>query len=126
VKLYSYSKCSTCQRALKYANTKGRNLDVIDITENPPSLKELKQMLAILKAEGGSLKDLFNTSGVQYRELKMSEKLKAGMSESEALKLLSTNGRLIKRPFLIGKSAGTVGFKPEIFAKILTVQSGEK
>lgn len=77
-------------------------------------------MLEFLKADGGSLKDLFNTSGVQYRELKMSEKLKAGISESEALKLLSTNGKLVKRPFLLGKKNGTVGFKPEKFSKILS------
>lgn len=77
-------------------------------------------MLEFLKKNGGSLKDLFNTSGVQYRELKMAEKLKAGLTESEALKLLSTNGKLIKRPFLLGKSNGTVGFKPDQFSKILS------
>lgn len=76
-------------------------------------------MLQILKAEGGSFKNLFNTSGVQYRELKVAEKIKAGMSESQALALLAENGKLIKRPFLISKEAGTVGFKEDAWARLL-------
>lgn len=76
-------------------------------------------MLEILKAKGGSLKDLFNTSGVQYRELKMSEKIKSGLTETEAIKLLSGNGKLIKRPFLLTKNDGTVGFKEDQWKKIL-------
>ena len=60
-------------------------------------------MLEILKAKGGSLKDLFNTSGVQYRELKMSEKIKSGLTETEAIKLLSGNGNLSNARFCLQK-----------------------
>lgn len=76
-------------------------------------------MLEHLKARGGTIKDLFNTSGIQYRELKIAEQFKAGLSDSKALNLLSENGKLVKRPFLLGEDFGLVGFKPEAWAKIL-------
>lgn len=59
---------------------------------------------------GGEIKKLFNTSGQQYRELKIKDKLNS-MSVQDAISLLSGNGKLIKRPFLISDSFGTVGFK---------------
>lgn len=89
------------------------------MVKNPPSLKELKSMLEFLKNQGGGLKNLFNTSGVQYRELNMPEKIKAGLTEAEALKLLSQNGKLIKRPFMITNKSGVVGFSPESLAKLI-------
>ena len=76
-------------------------------------------MLDYLKASGKSLKNLFNTSGVQYRTLAVSDKLKAGMTESDALKLLSQNGKLIKRPFLLTAENGVVGFDPEVWKKLV-------
>ena len=75
-------------------------------------------MLDYLKAEGKGLSRLFNTSGEQYRLLGMSEKLKAGMSESEALKLLSQNGKLVKRPFVLTGMNGTVGFSAEVWEEL--------
>ncbi len=72
-----------------------------------------------LENAGLSIKNLFNTSGVQYRELKISEKLKAGMSEADALKLLSQNGKLIKRPFLLTAKSGAVGFDEASWAKLI-------
>lgn len=72
-------------------------------------------MLDYMKAAGKGLNRLFNTSGEQYRQLGISEKLKAGMTESEALKLLSQNGKLVKRPFLLTPKNGTVGFSPEVW-----------
>lgn len=75
-------------------------------------------MLAYLKAAGFGLNRLFNTSGEQYRALRISEKLKAGMSESEALKLLSQNGKLVKRPFLLTAKNGTVGFSAEVWDEL--------
>ncbi len=100
-------------------DTKGILYEKIDIVKNPPSLKELKSMLEFLKSQGAGFKNLFNTSGVQYRELNMSEKIKAGLSEAEALKLLSQNGKLIKRPFMITNKAGAVGFKPETIVNLI-------
>src|SRR6478609_4658596 len=102
MKIYEYKNCSTCKKALKFLETKKVKAEVLPIVETPPSLTELKKMLAFLKAHGGSIKNLFNTSGELYREMKVSDKLKGGMTESEALNLLSKHGKLITRPFLLG------------------------
>ena len=108
--IYEYNKCSTCTKALKFLDAKKVKYQKINIVETPPTLKELKTMLEYLKKDGGEIKNLFNTSGVQYRELKISEKFKSGLSEAEALKLLSQNGKLVKRPFILTNSSGAVGF----------------
>jgi arsenate reductase len=88
------------------------------IVATPPSEKELKRMLEKIKSRGGSIKNLFNTSGQMYRELKIADRLKAGLSEMDAIKLLSTNGKLIKRPFLLTSDDGVVGFKAEEWKKL--------
>lgn len=119
IKIYEYSKCSTCVKALKFLDAQAVTYTKLNITETPPTQSELKTMLGYLQASGGSLKNLFNTSGIQYRELKIADKLKAGMSESEALKLLSQNGRLIKRPFILTSENGAVGFKAEVWKKLI-------
>lgn len=118
VKIYEYKKCSTCQKALKFLDKESVKYERIPIVEQPPSLGELKRMLEHIKAGGGTFKNLFNTSGLQYRELKISDKIKNGMTEAEALKLLAANGKLIKRPFLLTAKTGAVGFKPDIWKKI--------
>ena len=83
----------------------------IDITKQPPSKTELQAMLA---SYSGDIRKLFNTSGVQYRQLNMKEKLPT-MSADDAIKLLSGNGKLIKRPFLLNGDKGTVAFKQELW-----------
>lgn len=107
VKLYLYHKCSTCQSALKYLEKKHLSIDVQDISLHPPSLEELKQMLSY---QNDDLKKLFNTSGILYREMQLSQKLHE-LSTQEALHLLSNNGMLVKRPFLLGTNYGLLGFK---------------
>lgn len=119
MKVYEYSNCSTCKQALKFLDSKGVKYEKIAIVEQPPTKDELKRMLEILKADGGSLKNLFNTSGVQYREQGIAEKLKNGMTETQAIDLLSKNGKLIKRPFLLGGGKGTVGFKADVWSKLI-------
>lgn len=119
MKVYEYNKCSTCKKALKYLDGKKIAYKTIPIVDQPPSMNELKTMLKSLKAKGGSLKNLFNTSGVQYRELKMSEKLKNGLPEADALSLLAKNGKLIKRPFIISGKEGVVGFKEDQLKEFL-------
>jgi arsenate reductase (glutaredoxin) len=119
VKIYEYSNCSTCKQALKFLDAKRIKYDRLPIVETPPSPSELKQMLTYLRQNGRDLKNLFNTSGVQYRELGLAEKLKAGMTDSDALKLLSQNGKLVKRPFLLLSGGGTVGFKVDEWTKLL-------
>lgn len=118
LKVYEYNKCSTCRKALSYLDKKNISYNKIPIVDTPPSQSELKKMLAYLSKRGGSLKNLFNTSGELYRELKMSEKIKNGLSEEAALKLLSTNGKLVKRPFVLSDSNGTVGFDEKLWKEI--------
>lgn len=118
-KVYEYKACSTCQKALKFLEKNGVKYERVPIVEQPPTMGELKKMLGYLKADGGSFKNLFNTSGVQYRELGISDKIKAGMTEQQALDLLAKNGKLIKRPFLLSDKAGTVGFKEDVWKKLI-------
>ncbi len=118
-KIYEYIKCSTCRDALKFLDSKAVSYERIAIVDQPPSIAELKRMLSYLVAENGSIKNLFNISGQQYRELKIAEKFKAGMNETEALKILATNGKLIKRPFLLSEKIGFVGFKKDDWSKAL-------
>jgi len=108
MKLYQYPNCSTCRKATKYLIERGVDFKSINITEQPPKKTELKAMLA---SYDGDIRKLFNTSGVQYRELKMKDKLPT-MSAKEAIDLLAENGKLIKRPFLLSADKqGIVGFK---------------
>ena len=109
VKLYQYKKCSTCVKASKFLAKKGVDAEVIDITEKPPTKKELKFMLA---QYDGEIRRLFNTSGVQYRELKIKDKI-ADMSAKDAIDMLSKNGKLVKRPFVLTPKSGLVGFKED-------------
>lgn len=110
MKLYGYKKCGTCRKAMKWLDEKSFAYDFIDITEQPPKQVELKQALAA----GYQIKDLFNKSGGQYRELKMKEKLPT-MSSEEALKLLAGNGYLVKRPICLNGDSVTVGFREEVY-----------
>ena len=112
MKVYSYSKCGTCRNAIKDLETKKIKFEVIDITENPPSKKILK---AAAKAQG--LQKLFNTSGIQYRELKIKDKLKS-MTEAQAIDLLASNGRLIKRPIVVDKDKITIGFNADEYKQV--------
>ena len=92
MKLYQYKKCSTCRKASKFLEENGIEFSSLDITEQPPTVAELEVMLS---SYGGEIRKLFNTSGVQYRELNMKEKLPT-MEAKQALELLSGNGKLIK------------------------------
>ena len=112
MKVYSYSKCGTCRNAIKDLEAKKIKFEVIDITENPPSKTVLK---SAVKAKG--LQKLFNTSGVQYRELKIKDKLKS-MTEAQAIDLLASNGRLIKRPIVVDKDKITIGFNADEYKQV--------
>lgn len=106
MKIWVYHKCSTCKDALRFLERHKKIVEVKEITTEPPTLEELKQMLEF---QEGNLKKLFNTSGQLYRELQLSQKLDQ-MPQEKALKLLTQNGMLIKRPFLLSSSIGIVGF----------------
>jgi len=116
VKLYQYPNCSTCRKAVKFLNEKGLEFESIDITKQPPTGAELLVMLA---SYDGEIRKLFNTSGVQYRELKLKDCL-SSMSEQDAISLLASNGKLIKRPFLLNSQGqGVVGFKQEAWESFI-------
>ncbi len=105
MKIYVYQKCTTCKSALSYLKKVQIDFTIIEIDKQTPSREELEQMLDVY----GDLRKLFNTSGTIYKELKLSEKLPS-LSKEQAFDLLTSNGMLVKRPFLIGKKVGIVGF----------------
>lgn len=109
LKVYGYKGCSTCRDALKWLGERGIAFEEKAIRETPPSVPELR---AMLKARGGEMRRLFNTSGMDYRALGLKEKLPE-MTEQAALELLSKNGNLVKRPFVIDQAADVflTGFK---------------
>jgi arsenate reductase len=115
IKLYTYANCDTCRRAVKWLRAQDLAFDEIPIRETPPASAELRTMLA---AQGGELRRLFNTSGKDYREQKLGEKLPA-MTAEAALKLLAGNGNLVKRPFLLAPAAALVGFDEAVWRKAL-------
>lgn len=111
LKIYEYPNCSTCKKALKFLAGQGVEFEQKNIVETPPSVAELKAMAGYYD---GNFRKLFNTSGVLYKEMKLSEKVGA-MSESEALALLAKHGKLIKRPFLLAAKSGLVGFDEKLW-----------
>ena len=95
VKLYTYSKCSTCRRAISWLENRNIEFQKLDIVTTPPSKDTLKKALSFVQER----KLLFNTHGVSYRNLGAS-KIKS-MKDAEALEALSSDGKLIKRPLLV-------------------------
>lgn len=102
-----YPKCTTCQKAKKWLDGNGITYTERHIVENNPSYEELKEWHA---KSGLPLKKLFNTSGLMYKEMQLKDKLPA-MSEDEQLKLLASNGMLVKRPLVMDGETVLVGFK---------------
>lgn len=102
-----YPKCSTCQRAKKWLDEQHLEYTERHIVEDNPSYEELKEWY---EKSGLPLKRFFNTSGLLYKEMELKNKLSL-MSEDEQLKLLATNGMLVKRPLLISEDKVLVGFK---------------
>lgn len=104
--VYAYSGCGTCKSALKWLSAHQIEVEVKPIRETPPTHGELARALAQL----GSLRALFNTSGGDYKELNLKDKL-GDLSPAEALDLLASRGNLVKRPFVAWKGRFLVGFK---------------
>ena len=102
-----YPKCSTCQKARKWLEAKGIAFEERHIKENNPTAEELRKWQ---KKSGLPLKKFFNTSGLLYKDMKLSMKLPT-MREEEQLVLLATDGMLVKRPILVGDDFVLVGFK---------------
>ena len=113
LKVYTYAKCSTCRKAVRFLAEHKIQFTELPIRETPPSLDELKHALT---RKDGNVRALFNTSGLDYKALGLSAKLPA-MSETDALNLLANNGNLVKRPFVVGKDVSLVGFDEEAWKK---------
>jgi len=112
MKIYGYMKCGTCRKAVKWLDSEGMDYQFIDITQTAPTKALLKALLKQYE-----LKRLFNTSGGQYRELGIKDKL-ASMTQAEAVDLLASNGMLCKRPMVTDGTRHTVGFKEDEFASV--------
>ena len=115
LKVYAYKNCDTCRKAKKYLDKKGLKYELIPVREQPPTKVELRTMLANYD---GNIRKLFNSSGGDYKALNLKEKL-ANMTDEQAIKLLSVNGNLVKRPFAVAGNRGIVGFKEEEWAEWL-------
>lgn len=109
-----YRKCSTCQKALKWLEEQGIAYEERPIVEQNPTYEELKLWH---EKSGLLLKRFFNTSGMLYKEQGLKDKL-PDMTEEEQLRLLATNGMLVKRPLVIGDDFVLTGFKEKEWERL--------
>ena len=110
-----YSKCSTCKKALAWLDARGIEYEVRPIREENPSEEELKRWHEM---SGLPLKRFFNTSGLIYKEMKLKDKLLT-MSVEEQIRLLASDGMLVKRPLVVGSDFVLTGFKEDEWARTL-------
>lgn len=103
-----YPQCSTCQRAKKWLDERGIQYTDRHIKEQNPTYKELKEWQA---QSGLPLKRFFNTSGLLYKSMQLKDKLPQ-MSAEEQLRLLATDGMLVKRPLIVDGQRVMTGFRP--------------
>ena len=115
MKVYCYSKCTTCKKALKWLNEQGVAYETRHIIEQNPTAEELARWIG---DSGQPVKKFFNTSGLKYKDLGLKDKLPT-MSDEEQIALLATDGMLVKRPLLIGDGIVLAGFKAEKWAEAL-------
>ncbi len=115
MKVYCYSKCSTCKKALKWLDEKQIEYDLIDIKGDHPDEATLRELY---KKSGLPLKKFFNTSGQLYRGMGLSKKL-SDMSEDEIFQLLASDGMLVKRPLLVAGDKVLLGFKEPEWSEAL-------
>ena len=110
-----YPKCSTCQKAQKWLDLRSVSYTLRDIKQDPPTMDELR----IWHHNSGlELRKFFNTNGLVYKSLQLKDKLPS-MNEEDQLRLLSSDGMLVKRPLLVGKDIFLVGFNQTQWGQIL-------
>lgn len=102
-----YPKCSTCQKAKKWLTAHDIAFEDRHIGGQNPTEAELTQWIG---RSGLELKKFFNTSGLKYKELGLKDKLPS-MSDEEKIRLLASDGMLVKRPLVITEDRILVGFK---------------
>ena len=110
-----YPKCGTCKKAKAWLDEKGVSYTFRDITKENPTEAELKQWI---EKSGKEIKKFFNTSGLLYKSMELKNKL-PDMTEEEKIRLLSTDGMLVKRPLVVTDSEVLVGFREEEWNKVL-------
>ena len=110
-----YPKCSTCQKAKKWLDEHGIAYEDRHIVENNPTYEELKDWYG---RSGLPLKKFFNTSGMLYKQMNLKDRL-PDMSEEEQLRLLATDGMLVKRPLVIGDQWVLTGFSEKAWEERL-------
>ena len=110
-----YERCTTCKRAKAWLIDRGITFTERPIKEENPSLEELRQWY---QRSGLPLKKFFNTSGLLYKSMELKDKLPT-MTEEEQLRLLATDGMLVKRPMLIMEDKVLVGFRENEWAEVL-------
>lgn len=115
IKVYQYPKCGTCKKALKWLEARNIEYDVIDIVDSPPSRALLEKVQAM---SGVPVNKMFNISGQSYRQGGYKTKLET-MTDAQALEALAADGKLIKRPIVIGKDVALVGFREPEWAEKL-------
>ena len=115
MKFICYPKCSTCRKAKKWLGEHNAEYTERHIADEKPTYDELKEWYEKSRLP---LKKFFNTSGLLYKEMKLKDKLPS-MSEEEQLRLLATNGMLVKRPILVTEDKILVGFKEAEWAEII-------
>ena len=120
LKFICYPKCTTCQKAQKWLEENEIDFELRDIKLENPDVSELKEWK---EKSGLPVRKFFNTSGLLYKSLALKDKLSV-MEEEEMLRLLATDGMLVKRPLLIGENFALVGFKESQWAE--ACGSGQK
>ncbi len=115
VTVLCYAKCTTCQKALKWLNERGVAYVERPIREENPGEEELRSLIA---RSGLPIRRFFNTSGMAYRALGLKDAL-AAMPEEEQLRLLASDGMLVKRPLLVSEKGVYPGFKESEWEKLV-------
>lgn len=110
-----YPKCTTCQKAKKWLDDNGIEYESRHIKEQNPTYEELKKWY---EQSGLPLKKFFNTSGLLYKSMELKNKL-PNMTEEEQLKLLATDGMLVKRPIIVSENIVLTGFREKEWAEKL-------
>jgi arsenate reductase (glutaredoxin) len=116
MKIYTLKTCDSCRKSTRWLRENGFTFQEIPIREQPPTLPEIH---LALNTAGGNIRKLFNTSGQDYRALKLKEALDT-MPSSEALSLIASNGNLIKRPFLVSDHFAIAGFDETKWGSVLS------
>ena len=116
IRVFHYAQCSSCKKAIKWLSAHDIEVELVDIVKKPPTKAELRQAL---KDSGVPIRKLFNTSGVSYREGGFGARLPT-MSEAEAIDALANDGKLIKRPLVLGKGFALVGFDAKGYGDALS------